>query len=137
MTFLLALLASLVVHVIDDFGLQHFTHLNELKQKTWWIEQCYIAKKYNYLDTSIYKYDYIVCLILHAFKWSCLTILPVLLIVGFPPAWAIALLICLNTTVHALVDDFKANRFAINLIHDQLVHIIQILVTICAMYVII
>ena len=57
MTFLLALLASLVVHVIDDFGLQHFTHLNELKQKTWWIEQCYVAKKYNNIETSIYKYD--------------------------------------------------------------------------------
>lgn len=137
MTFLLALLASLVVHVIDDFGLQHFTHLNELKQKTWWIEQCYVAKKYNNIETSIYKYDYIVCLILHAFKWSCLTILPGLLIIGFPSTIVLALLIFFNTTIHALIDDLKANRFAINLIQDQVAHILQIIVTIFLIYVII
>lgn len=130
MTFLLALLASLVVHVIDDFGLQHFTHLNELKQKTWWIEQCYVAKKYNNIETSIYKYDYIVCLILHAFKWSCLTILPGLLIIGFPSTIVLALLIFFNTIFHALIDDLKANRFSINLIQDQVAHILQIIVTI-------
>lgn len=137
MIFLLALLASLVVHVIDDFGLQHFTHLNELKQKTWWIEQCYVAKKYNYINTSIYKYDYIVCLILHAFKWSCLTILPGLLIIGFPPAIVLALLIFFNTAIHAVIDDFKANRFAINLIQDQAAHVLQIIMTIFLIYVII
>lgn len=123
MTILLAILVSLVVHVIDDFGLQHFTHLNELKQKTWWIEQCYVAKKYNYIETSIYKYDYIVCLILHAFKWSCMTILPSLLMFGLPSPLVLASIVFSNTALHAIVDHLKANKFAISLVQDQAMHV--------------
>ena len=129
MTSLLALLAMLLAHVIDDFGLQHFTHLNELKTKTWWIEQCYLAKKYNNIDTSIYKNDYIVCLVLHAFKWSCMTLLPGILILGFPQTWLLASLVCANTIVHAYIDDMKANKLKINLVQDQLMHLAQIIVT--------
>ena len=76
-------------------------------------------------------------MILHAFKWSCLTILPGLLIIGFPSTIVLALLIFFNTIFHALIDDLKANRFAINLIQDQVAHILQIIVTIFLIYVII
>jgi len=130
MTVLLALIAAFVVHIIDDFGLQHFTHLNELKQKAWWSEQ---LKLHLALDASLYKYDYIVCLLLHAFKWSCLTLLPALLILGFPSAVTLTVLVVLNTAVHAVVDDLKANKLAINLIQDQLVHLLQIIVTVLAL----
>ena len=37
--------------------------------------------------------------------------------------------IAVNTLVHAVVDDLKANRMKINLIADQLLHLSQILVT--------
>ena len=130
MTALLALLAALAVHVIDDFGLQHFTHLNELKQKAWWSEQ---LKAHPELDASLYKHDYIVCLFLHAFKWSCLTLLPALLILGFPSAITLTVLVVLNTAVHAVVDDLKANKLAISLVQDQLVHLLQIIVTVLAL----
>lgn len=130
MIVLLALLAAFAVHVIDDFGLQHFTHLNELKQKAWWSEQ---LKLHPELDASLYKHDYIVCLLLHAFKWSCLTILPGLLIIGFPSTIVLALLIFFNTAIHAIVDDLKANKLAISLVQDQFVHLLQIIVTILAL----
>ena len=130
MTVLLAFLAALAVHVIDDFGLQHFTHLNELKQKAWWLEQ---LKAHPELDASLYKHDYIVCLLLHAFKWSCLTAVPVLLIAGLPSAWLLGLLIICNTAVHAVVDDLKANKLAISLVQDQLMHLLQIIVTVLAL----
>lgn len=118
MTSFLGLLAMLLAHVIDDFGLQHFTHLNELKTKAWWIEQCYLAKKYNNIDTSIYRHDYIVCLVLHAFKWSCMTLLAGVLVLGLPSTWLLALLVVLNTVVHAFIDDLKANRLKLNLVQD-------------------
>ena len=66
-----------------------------------------------------------------------MTILPGLLIIGFPSTIVLALLIFFNATIHALIDDLKANRFAINLIQDQVAHILQIIVTIFLIYVII
>ena len=41
--------------------------------------------------------------------------------------WALAYII--NIIIHALVDDLKANKFKINLVTDQLIHIVQIIVT--------
>ena len=66
-----------------------------------------------------------------------MTILPGLLIIGFPSTIVLALLIFFNTIFHALIDDLKANRFAINLIQDQVAHILQIIMTIFLIYVII
>ena len=37
--------------------------------------------------------------------------------------------IVINTIIHALVDNEKANKFRINLIQDQLIHIVQVVVT--------
>ena len=39
------------------------------------------------------------------------------------------IIFCINWAVHCVVDDCKANKKKINLIQDQLIHIVQIIVT--------
>lgn len=66
----------------------------------------------------MYRYDYIACLVLHAFKWSCMVLLPGILALGLPPLWLLLALVFGNTLVHALVDDLKANKHKLNLVQD-------------------
>lgn len=37
----------------------------------------------------------------------------------------------INMSIHAIIDDLKANRKKINLIVDQAIHIVQIVATFC------
>ena len=103
-------------HIVDDYYLQGI--LASLKQKSWWENQ----KSYK----PLYQYDYIVALIMHAFSWSFMISLPILYL-GFTKS--IVFSIILNTIIHGIVDDLKANKGKINLIVDQSIHIIQIVIT--------
>lgn len=113
---LFILFVMIFAHIVDDYYLQGI--LASLKQKTWWENQ----KSYK----QMYKYDYIVALIMHAFSWSFMISLPILYL-GFTK-W-IAVAIILNTIIHGIVDDLKANKHKINLIMDQSIHIVQIFIT--------
>lgn len=113
---LFILFVMIFAHIVDDYYLQGI--LASLKQKTWWENQ----KSYK----PMYKYDYIVALIMHAFSWSFIVSLPILYF-GFTK-W-IAVAIILNTIIHGIVDDLKANKGKINLIIDQSIHIVQIVIT--------
>lgn len=113
---LFILFVMIFAHIVDDYYLQGI--LASLKQKTWWENQ----KNYK----SMYKYDYIVALIMHAFSWSFMVSLPILYL-GFTK-W-IAVAIISNTIIHGIVDDLKANKGKINLIVDQSIHIVQIIIT--------
>lgn len=113
---LFILFVMIFAHIVDDYYLQGI--LASLKQKSWWENQ----KSYK----PLYKYDYIVALIMHAFSWSFMISLPILYL-GFT-RWIVAAII-LNTIVHGIVDDLKANKGKINLIVDQSIHIVQILIT--------
>lgn len=113
---LFILFVMIFAHIVDDYYLQGI--LASLKQKTWWENQ----KSYK----PMYKYDYIVALIMHAFSWSFMISLPILYL-GFTK-W-IAVAIILNTIIHGIVDDLKANKGKINLIVDQSIHIVQIIIT--------
>ncbi len=113
---LFILFVMIFAHIVDDYYLQGT--LASLKQKTWWENQ----KSYK----PMYKYDYIVALIMHAFSWSFMISLPILYL-GFTK-W-IAVAIILNTIIHGIIDDLKANKHKINLIVDQLIHIVQIVIT--------
>lgn len=113
---LFILFVMIFAHIVDDYYLQGI--LASLKQKTWWENQ----KSYK----PMYKYDYIVALIMHAFSWSFMISLPILYI-GFTK-W-IVVAITLNTIIHGIVDDLKANKGKINLIMDQSIHIVQIVIT--------
>lgn len=113
---LFILFVMIFAHIVDDYYLQGI--LASLKQKSWW------EKQENY--KPLYKYDYIVALIMHAFSWSFMISLPILYL-GFTK-WIVVAII-LNTIIHAIVDDLKANKGKINLIVDQSIHIVQILIT--------
>ena len=112
------LLAMIFLHIIDDYKLQGI--LASMKQKKWWQEQ----KEYK----QLYKYDYIPALIEHSFSWTFMIMLPIAIVLHFNIGWW-ALAYIANMVIHAFVDDLKANKFKINLVIDQSIHLAQIVVT--------
>jgi hypothetical protein len=113
------LFAMLFCHIIDDWVLQG--KLGEMKQKAWWRQHP------QYKD--MYKYDYIAALLTHAFSWTFMIMLPILIVDDFQMDILFIIMFIINFAIHAFVDDLKANKFKINLIQDQLVHIFQIIGT--------
>ena len=73
--------------------------------------------------------DYIMALIMHSFSWAFMIMLPIAISTGFSFSWLYVIAIPINTVIHAIVDDLKANKPKINLIQDQSIHIAQILIT--------
>lgn len=123
MTWQVILVLMLLGHLVADYTLQGW--LADGKQKSWWEET--IIKKYGHLvNMAKYKYDYIAALVCHALYWSIFICAPF-----FASSWFIVAVV-LNTVVHAIVDDLKANQFKLNLIQDQLLHLGQILMTLGA-----
>ncbi len=115
MTWQAILVLMLLGHLVADYTLQGW--LADGKQKSWWTKICggEIPNKY--------KHDYIAALVCHSLYWSMFVCAPFYASSHFLPA------IILNTGVHAVVDDLKANRKRINLVQDQLIHLVQILLT--------
>ena len=115
MTWQIILVLMLLGHLVVDYTLQGW--LADGKQESWWKKICggEIPDKY--------KHDYIAALYCHALYWSIFVCAPFYASNHFLPA------IVLNTVIHALVDDLKANQKAINIVQDQLIHLAQILLT--------
>ena len=113
------LLLMIFLHVVDDYKLQAGV-LNNLKQKKFWQENA---------PDELYKKDYIWALIMHSFSWSFMIMLPFAYILNFNLNIPFIVTFVLNLITHAIIDDLKANRHAINLIQDQIFHIIQIILT--------
>lgn len=111
------LFAMVFMHIVDDYYLQGI--LAKMKQEKWWRENVPSYEFYKY------KHDYIVALLMHAFSWSFMINLPALLICD--RYLIMCLFIFLNTLIHAAVDNAKANWHAINLITDQICHLVQII----------
>ena len=118
------LLAMLFCHVIDDFYLQGI--LASMKQKMWWRKQEQYKEKY--------KYDYIPALIIHAFSWVFMIMLPITIYLKFNLG-LLYLASPINLIIHAVVDDLKANKLKINLVVDQSIHICQILIVWALFYI--
>ena len=97
-----------------------------MKQQSWW------RKNVHYRDD--YKNDYIVALIMHSFSWAFMIMLPIAILHGFNVGFEFAWLLILNAFAHGVVDNLKANKLKINLMQDQLIHIIQIIVTYFALW---
>jgi hypothetical protein len=117
----LVLILMIFMHIIEDFHMQGI--LASLKSETWW--------KDNYPDNK-YRYDYIICLLLHSIEWT-IFIMFIPFIVNIPTdinmkTGYISLFI-INTSFHAYIDNLKANKGRLNLIQDQILHLIQILFT--------
>ena len=118
----LILLCMFFMHIVDDYYLQGI--LASMKQKSWWEKNA---------PDPLYKNDYKIALVEHAFSWTFMMMLPAIIytaIIGtMLPVWFIVVFFILNVTIHALVDNAKANEKTINLIQDQSVHFIQIICT--------
>lgn len=104
-------------HLLADYPLQGW--LAHSKAKAYWEN----SPKKN-------KKDYIPALICHATMWGIIVFLPLVYWWGLEHliGW-VWLALPINITVHAIIDDLKANKKIINLWQDQLLHLIQIIIT--------
>jgi hypothetical protein len=118
--FLKALFLMLFLHFVADWILQTDA-LAKFKQKKSW-------KEINSFTQDKYKNDYYMVLFTHSFMWSFFTFLPL---------WnnkLFYIIVVMNTIVHFIVDDEKANKCSISLVQDQLAHFAEILVSLIAAY---
>ena len=108
------LLCMIYLHLIDDYVLQGI--LAKLKQRSFWTPY---GKKY--------QADYSIALLEHGFMNSFLVHVPIYLWLckDEPKIFASVLLL---GTIHATIDDWKANDKKINLIQDQFLHIVLIVI---------
>lgn len=116
----------LLCHIIDDFVLQ--TKFSYLKQKSWWIKAC----QEDNLPIEKYKNDYKMAVFEHSLEWSIVIIIPVMLFYNVSSI-ALATIILINTIIHYIVDNAKANQLRLNLIQDQILHFLQIIITFLAL----
>ena len=118
MNALFVILCMIFMHVIADYNLQGW--LASAKQKSYWETNA---------PEKLYKYDYICALIMHSISWTFMIMLPI----AYYKPWNINVLFAVvfagNVLIHAVVDHLKANVKVINLWHDQLLHIFQIVLT--------
>ena len=116
------LLSMLFCHIVDDYYLQGW--LASAKQKTWWEKNC---------SDKLNSKDYLMALAEHAFSWCFIIHLPVIICilsgVYSVNVMAFCILFAVNWVVHAQTDNLKANKKSINLIQDQLIHVVQIVST--------
>lgn len=120
------LLVMIQCHIIDDYYLQGI--LAELKQKKFWQKNA---------PQPLYKYDYICALICHAFSWAFIIMLPIAIrayVCKSALSTSFFAFFAANLLVHACVDNEKANKLRINLCTDQLIHLVQIIITWVCLY---
>lgn len=111
---IILLLSMLFCHIVDDYYLQGI--LAKMKQKSFWQENA---------PKPLYKNDYVMALIEHSFSWTFMIHIPI--IIAYKEVdlvWFIG-----TVFIHAVVDNLKANDLSINLIQDQIIHILQVVAT--------
>lgn len=128
----LIILLTILAHIIEDFHLQGI--MANMKQKSWWYDQ-YAKVSKDQPDRTMpdimhkYGMDYIVVLILHGLEWSICVSLPALILGDISLSWYdVIIVVIVMGLIHALIDDMKANAYAINLWQDQSLHLIQLAV---------
>ena len=82
-----------LLHIIDDFVLQPVC-LSQLKCKSWWVEEC----KKNNVDYKKYEGDYISALLMHAFSWSIMILLPIMFMMDVDD-WLLIKFFIINTAI--------------------------------------
>ena len=108
--------AMLFMHVLDDYVLQAPCLCN-LKQKSFWEQNA---------PEKLYKFDYIVALLMHGLSWSFMIMLPIAIALNFNVSAFFLIMFGFNTLFHAWIDGLKANQKMINLWCDQFCHMAQI-----------
>jgi len=122
--FIFLILTMLFCHIVDDY--YHQGILASLKQKDWWVK--------NAPDVR-YKNDFIAALVAHGLSWSFMVHLPIFiygyyyeLVLNERFLIIFSLSIIVQSLVHSFIDHMKANKFKLNLIQDQSLHVFQIVV---------
>lgn len=115
MSVIFVLLWMLFFHVVADYNLQGW--LASAKQKSYWQENA---------PDKLYRYDYVMALIMHSISWTFMVMLPIAYVNQFNVDIGFVGMFIANVAIHAAVDHLKANMKLINLWHDQLMHIGQI-----------
>lgn len=118
MNVLFVILSMIFCHVIADYNLQGW--LASAKQKSYWEQNA---------PEKLYKYDYIMALIMHSISWTFMIMLPIAYIQKFNVDILFLILFIGNAIMHSIVDHMKANEKIINLWQDQFMHMIQIGIT--------
>ena len=120
MSKVLLLIAMLYMHIVDDY--RHQGILASMKQKQWWKENA---------PDELYKRDYIVALIEHAFSWAVAIHIPAIVYMYLTGCtihlFLFVALFVFEWALHAVVDDAKANDHTISLVADQIIHVFQII----------
>lgn len=117
---LFQILLMLFLHIVDDFFLQA-AWLSNGKQRKWW---------QLHASDPLYKHDYIMALAMHSLSWSFMIMIPVSWSKNFDVDALFALMFFANALIHGIIDHVKANEYKLNLIQDQMIHMIQIMVTV-------
>ena len=112
------ILCMIFCHIIADYNLQGW--LASAKQKSYWEKNA---------PDQMYKHDYICALIMHSFSWTFMIMLPLMYAVGFKVNSFLLFLFVSNVLLHAITDDFKANKKVLSLWQDQSIHMYQIVIT--------
>ena len=115
---LFLVLSMIFCHIVDDYYLQGW--LASAKQKKYWQDNA---------PDKMYQYDYIWALIMHAFSWSFMVMLPIAFSLSFDVNVLFVVVFVFNVVIHAFTDDLKANKKKINLWVDQIIHLTQIVIT--------
>lgn len=113
----MVLLVMFFLHIIDDFFIQGMC-LSQLKQRVWWTKQ----PEYK----ELYKYDYIMALFIHSFSWTFMVMLPIAYCLDWKISFYFILIFMTTMIEHCVIDHLKANKGLINLVTDQMLHIVQI-----------
>ena len=65
----------------------------------------------------------------HAFSWTFMIMLPIFIVRGFHVTLSLGIVFFINWLIHSITDNAKANLNKINLVQDQIIHIIQVCIT--------
>lgn len=137
----LLIILSLFLHVWSDFYKQGW--LAQSKCKKWWLEQkeaTVVNLKGTREIIPLYINDYWGMLGAHSVHWTFCVMLPSIIYGIFhthniETFGLIALIMFIvNTVIHSFIDNLKANAMRINLLQDQLFHLIQIILTVLFLY---
>lgn len=115
-------LICLLLHLFADFTLQGC--LASMKQKEWW-EKLFKNEE----EHQKYRNDYKCALYCHSIYWTLVTFAPILFFSEISTE-TISIIFFTNMIVHYMIDDLKANLYRINLCTDQMMHVVQIAITV-------
>ncbi len=122
---ILILFIMLFLHLVDDYYLQGV--FAKMKQKKWWEDNVNDP-----ILLMLYKNDYKVALVEHAFSWTFMIMLPTMICMFYTGNYMVSsYCVCfiINLIIHAWVDHLKANVQNYSLLTDQTTHVAQVFAT--------